>query len=101
MPLERPAALTFDLRDLISGFRGVTLINAVVAFLFAASAPVAIILTAGEAGHLTEADIASWLFGCFFINGLISLVFCLVYRQPLVFFGPLRALFWSARRCII
>ena len=46
----------------------------------------AIILTAGEAGHLTEADIASWLFGCFFINGLISLAFCLVYRQPLVFF---------------
>src|SRR5262249_23391350 len=33
-----------------------------------------------------EADIASWLFGCFFINGLISLAFCLVYRQPLVFY---------------
>lgn len=86
MPLERPAALTFDLRDLVGGFRGVYLVNAVVAFLFAASAPVAIILTAGEAGHLAEADIASWLFGCFFINGLLSLAFCLVYRQPLVFF---------------
>jgi len=35
---------------------------------------------------LAEADIASWLFGCFFINGLISLAFCLAYRQPLVFF---------------
>ena len=86
MPLERPANLTFDLADLLSGFRGVYLVNAVVAFLFAASAPVAIILTAGEAGHLSETDIASWLFGCFFINGLISLAFCLVYRQPLVFF---------------
>jgi benzoate membrane transport protein len=86
MPLERPSTLTFDLPDLLSGFRGLYLVNAVVAFLFAASAPVAIILTAGAPGHLAEADIASWLFGCFFINGLISLVFCLAYRQPLVFF---------------
>ena len=86
MPLERPTTLTFDLPDLLSGFRGVYLVNAVVAFLFAASAPVAIILTAGAAGRLAEADIASWLFGCFFINGLISLAFCLAYRQPLVFF---------------
>jgi benzoate membrane transport protein len=85
MPLERPSVLTVDSRDLFSGFRGVYLVNAVVAFLFAASAPVAIILTAGAAGHLAEADIASWLFGCFFINGLISLAFCLAYRQPLVF----------------
>ena len=86
MPLERPSALTFDFPDLLRGFRGVYLVNAVVAFLFAASAPVAIILTAGATGGLAEADIASWLFGCFFINGLISLAFCLAYRQPLVFF---------------
>jgi benzoate membrane transport protein len=86
MPLERPSAWTFDLADLLSGFRGVYLVNAVVAFLFAASAPVAIILTAGAAGGLAETDIASWLFGCFIINGLISLAFCLIYRQPLVFF---------------
>lgn len=85
MTLERPALLNFDLRDLLEGFRGVYLVNAVVAFIFAASAPVAIILTASEKGGLTEADIASWLFGCFFINGLISIVFCLAYRQPLVF----------------
>jgi benzoate membrane transport protein len=86
MPLERPPILTFDFRHLLSGFRGVYIVNAVVAFVFAASAPVAIILTAGGAGGLAEADIASWLFGCFFINGLISLAFCLAYRQPLVFF---------------
>jgi benzoate membrane transport protein len=86
MPLERPSVPTFDLRELLGSFRGIYLVNAVVGFLFAASAPVAIILTAGAAGHLAETDIASWLFGCFFINGLISLVFCLAYRQPLVFF---------------
>jgi benzoate membrane transport protein len=86
MTIERPAALKFDLRHLLSGFGGIYLVNAVVAFLFAASAPVAIILTASQQGGLAEADIASWLFGCFFINGLISIVFCLAYRQPLVFF---------------
>ena len=86
MLLERPPVLRLDLLDLVSGFRGVYVVNAVVAILFTASAPVAIILTAGAAGGLAEADIASWLFGFFFINGLISLAFCLVYRQPLVFF---------------
>ena len=84
--LERPALLKFDLLHLLGGFGGIYLVNAVVGFLFAASAPVAIILTAAAKGGLAESDVASWLFGCFFINGLISMGFCLVYRQPLVFF---------------
>lgn len=86
MILERPDHLTLNPRELVRGFGGVYLVNAVVAFIFAASAPVAIILTAAQRGGLTEAEIASWLFGCFFFNGVISLVFCLAYRQPLVFF---------------
>ncbi len=86
MTLERPASFKLDLAHLLGGFRGLYLVNAVVGFLFAASAPVAIILTASAKGGLAEHDVASWLFGCFFVNGLISLAFCLVYRQPLVFF---------------
>src|SRR5262245_47714398 len=85
MTLERPPSFTFDRARLFSGFGGIYLANAIVAFLFSASAPVAIILTASQQGSLSEADIASWLFGFFFINGLISLAFCLIYRQPLVF----------------
>jgi benzoate membrane transport protein len=86
MALERPPGFALDFTRLRAGFGGVYLVNAVVAFLFAASAPVAIILTASQQGGLSEDDIASWLFGCFFINGVISLAFCLLYRQPLVFF---------------
>jgi benzoate membrane transport protein len=71
--------------DRAGGLGGIHLVNAVIAFLFAASAPVAIVLTAARQGGLSEADIASWLFGSFFVNGLISLAFCLIYRQPLVF----------------
>ena len=86
MPFERPPPFKLQLPVLLGSFGGIYLVNAIVAFLFAASAPVAIILTAGQIGGLTEGDIASWLFGCFFINGLLSIAFCLVYRQPLVFF---------------
>lgn len=86
MTLERPAVLKLDGRQLLGGFGGIYLVNAIVGFIFAASAPVAIILTASARGGLPQSDVESWLFGCFFVNGLISLAFCLVYRQPLVFF---------------
>src|SRR5262244_3494141 len=77
MTLERPPVHPFDLRRLVSDVRGIH---------FADATAVAIILTASQQGGLAEADIASWLFGCYFINGLISLLFCLAYRQSLVFF---------------
>jgi hypothetical protein len=47
---------------------------------------VAIMLAVGTRGGLAPADLASWIFGAFFLNGLISLYFCWRYRQPLVFF---------------
>jgi benzoate membrane transport protein len=59
--------------------------SAVVAFLFASTAPVAIILSVGARGGLSESDIASWIFAAFFINCAISIGFTLAYRQPLVF----------------
>ena len=58
---------------------------AIVAFLFASTAPVAIILSVGARGGLSESDIASWIFAAFFVNCAISIGFTLVYRQPLVF----------------
>ena len=48
--------------------------------------PVAIILSVGARGGLSESDLSSWIFGAFFLNGFISLLFCWLYRQPLVFF---------------
>jgi benzoate membrane transport protein len=60
--------------------------NAVIGFLFAASGPLAIILASGTRGGLSEAEIASWVFGSLFLNGLLSVGFSLAYRQPLAFF---------------
>ena len=74
------------MRRLIADFGGIYAANALVAFIFAASGPVAIILAVGARGGLAEADLASWIFGAFFVNGLLSIGFCLRYRQPLVFF---------------
>jgi benzoate membrane transport protein len=69
-----------------SDFGAVYAGNAVVAFLFASSGPVAIVLTVGARGGLSESDLASWIFSAFFLNGLITIAVSLLYRQPLVFF---------------
>jgi benzoate membrane transport protein len=60
--------------------------SGIVGFLFAATGPAVVILATGSKSGLSEADLASWLFGAFFINGLISIAFSLAWRQPLVFF---------------
>lgn len=53
-------------------------VNAVVAFLFAATGPVTVILAVRARGGLAECDIASWIFAAFFLNGLISILFSLL-----------------------
>ncbi len=61
-------------------------VNGLIGFIFAATGPVAVILSVGLRGGLSESDLASWIFGAFFLNGLITLAFCWWYRQPLAFF---------------
>jgi benzoate membrane transport protein len=60
--------------------------NGFIGWLFAATGPVAIILSVATAAKLNEAEIGSWLFGVFFVNGIVTIWFCLRYRQPLAFF---------------
>jgi benzoate membrane transport protein len=85
MPLERPDSRPPGLRRILADSGVPYAASAVVAFLFAASGPVAIILSVGARGGLSESDIASWLFAAFFLNSVISIAFSLAYRQPLVF----------------
>ncbi|OFZ83766.1 MAG: benzoate transporter [Betaproteobacteria bacterium RBG_16_66_20] len=86
LALEKPILPFPSLRQLAADFGGAYAASGLVAFIFAASGPVAIILAVGAQGGLTESDLSSWIFGSFFVNGLISIAFCLVYREPLVFF---------------
>ena len=74
------------IRRFAADFGGLYAANGLVGFIFAATGPVAIILAVGAQGGLGESDLSSWIFGSFFINGLLSIAFCLFYRQPLVFF---------------
>ncbi|HJV62486.1 MAG TPA: benzoate/H(+) symporter BenE family transporter [Albitalea sp.] len=86
MPLESAQTPLPGLRQMAAESGGVYLANALIGFIFAASGPVAIILAVGSRGGLSESDLSSWIFGSFFLNGLITLLFCALYRQPLVFF---------------
>lgn len=55
----------------------------VVAALFGCSGPALIVISAAEAGNLTNGQTVAWLFAIYFIGGLISLIMALRYRQPI------------------
>jgi benzoate membrane transport protein len=84
--LERPTLPPPGLRQVWAAFGPRYAANGFVGWVFAATAPVAVILSVGMHGGLSEAELASWIFGVFFVNGLITLLFCWLYRQPLAFF---------------
>ncbi len=84
--IERPGHRPPGWRQLFADFGPTYAANGFIGFVFAATAPVAIILSVGTHGGLSESELASWIFGVFFINGLISILFCWLYRQPLAFF---------------
>ncbi len=85
-PFEQPAAAPATPRQFLSDFRAQHALDALVAFLFACTGPVAIILATGARGGLSESDISSWIFGAFFLNGFFTIALSLIYRQPLVLF---------------
>src|SRR6516225_12075811 len=82
--MERPAERPPKLRQVLSDFGLLYASNGLVSWLFAVSAPVAVILAVGTNGGLSEDEIASWIFGVFFVNGLLTVLFCWLYRQPLI-----------------
>jgi benzoate membrane transport protein len=62
-----------------------SLANGLIALIFSATGPVAVILAVGTGGGLSQAELASWVFGVFFINGLMTLAMSLRHRTPLGF----------------
>jgi benzoate membrane transport protein len=79
-PIARPIP---GPREIFAHAFGHNLANGIAAFLFAASGPGAMILAVGTAANLPPAFIASWLFSAYTLSGLLTLVFCTLYRQPL------------------
>ncbi len=83
--IERPGVRPAGPADLRRDLGPRYVANAFIGLIFGASGPVAVILGVGLSGGLSPAELASWLFGVFFVGGLLSLVSSLVYRQPLGF----------------
>jgi benzoate membrane transport protein len=84
--LERPGLPPPGWKQILADFGPTYAANGFIGWVFSATAPLAIILAVGTRGGLSEAELASWIFGVFFINGLITILFCWMYRQPLAFF---------------
>src|SRR3954452_6702491 len=85
MPLEPIVSPPPGPRRILAAAGTPYAVAAIVAFLFAASGPGAIILAVGARGGVAESAIASWIFAAFCLNSVISIAFTLAYRQPLVF----------------
>lgn len=83
--IERPGRPA-GLRDLKRDIGPEYISNAVIALIFAASGPLAVILASGQAGGLSSGQLTSWVFGAFFLNGLLTIIASIAYRQPLGFF---------------
>ncbi len=82
---ERPGANPPGLKEIYADFGLTYFANGLIGFIFAATGPVAIILSVGVRGGLTQSELASWIFGVFFINGLITLAMSWIYKTPLGF----------------
>ena len=59
-------------------------VDSFIAFLFAISGPVAIMLSITSANNIDPRDVSIWLFGCFAVNGFFSIILTLKNKQPLV-----------------
>lgn len=84
--IERPVRPLPGPRWLLRDAGGVYAANGLIGLIFAATGPVAVILAVGAQGGLSEEELASWIFGAFFLNGVLTVVACWLYRQPLAFF---------------
>lgn len=84
--IERPPRPRPGWRDLRADFGPTYAASGFMGLVFAASGPVAIVLSVGTAGGLSPDELSSWIFGIFFVNGLITIALSWIYRQPLAFF---------------
>lgn len=60
--------------------------SGLIGVIFSSTGPVAVILAAGAQGGLSAAELASWIFGVFFLNGVLTILASWVYQRPLAFF---------------
>lgn len=82
---ERPGMKPAGPRDILRDIGAHYISNGVVGLVFSASVPIAVTLTVGSVGGLTQAQLASWVFAIFLSAGAATLLMSMLYRQPLGF----------------
>ena len=83
MIFERPAQHFPRPDEIASSIDRHNTANALVGWLFSVTGPLAIMLAVATKSGLTEGDISSWIFSGYGIGGIFSIVFSLIYRQPI------------------
>lgn len=73
-------------REFLAALGPRELADGLIALLFSATGPVALIMAAGHQGGLDPAQISSWILGVFLCNGVLTILATWVYRTPLAFF---------------
>ncbi len=84
--LERPPRPLLRPRQVLRDASRVSVTAGIVGWTFAATGPVAIILAEAGRGGLSDAQVSSWIFGVFCLNGLLTIVVSWLYRMPLAFY---------------
>lgn len=80
-PRVRPAGVRDFLRDVGPHYAS----NGAVGLAFSASGPIAVTLTVGSMGGLSQGQLASWVFAIFLSAGAATVLMSMIYRQPLGF----------------
>lgn len=78
-PVRRP-------RQVLGDVGRTEVLNGLVGAIFSMTGPVAVILTAADSAGLSPAEVSSWIFAVFLLNGLLTILASWLYRQPLAFF---------------
>jgi benzoate membrane transport protein len=78
---ERPERPVAGPRCLRRDLTGTTLTNGVIGLVFSATGPIAVSLAVGMRGGLTAAQLASWIFGEFFLDGILTVLASWLHRR--------------------
>ncbi|AGF73212.1 benzoate/H(+) symporter BenE family transporter [Corynebacterium halotolerans] len=86
LAVEKPHLPRPSLREIARDTGPQEIGNGLVALIFSASGPIAVILAAAAAGNLSAEETSSWIFGAFLGNGILTLFLTWLYRSPQAYF---------------
>lgn len=86
LAIEKPHLPRPTFREILRDLGPQEIGNGLVALIFSASGPIAVILAAAAAGNLSPDQTSSWIFGAFLGNGVLTLLLTYLYRSPQAYF---------------